>query len=282
MQLCRHMNIRTPRCRESWEINAKARLCLLGAGREDRPDHVFGNVLSVFPQHAVAKMHRLQRRLAREHKSCVRNGERHNQFLRARGETLLMALDATLLGLKPESTSWCYRHSRHCTIPQAPDNALTIHAAGSTCTDWSSRSVKAMRWLGCHMVPFLAWAHARQWRQELVVLHECVMAHPSEYLLRRYLGRTHYIFCFPFCPSILGHPTTRRRRLTLAIRKSILRASLTPSPAEMFKFAMVADGQLYFAAAKYELNGFLASCGASSFLSTLPAGALQRPLKQMF
>ena len=146
--------------------------------------------------------------------------------------------------------------------------------------DWSSRSFLAMRWLGKHMVPFVGWAHTRQWRLEAIVMHECVMSHAFEFLLRRYHGRTHFISCFPLWPSILGHPTTRTRRFTLAIIKSIIRATLAASPWMLFRFTTMADGQIYFAAEKYELDAFLAMCQAETFHDTLPAGARQRPVRQ--
>ena len=137
-----------------------------------------------------------------------------------------------------------------------------------------------MRWLGEHMVPFSAWIRFRVIRQERVILHECVLAHTSDYLLRRYLASSHLIFCFPFCPSMLGHPTTRKRKFTVAIHRAFIVERLCATPTTLFKFKMVASGQIYFAAAEYELHAFLASCQADSFRDVVPHGALQRPFKK--
>lgn len=59
----------------------------------------------------------------------------------------------------------------------------------------------------------------------------------------------------------------------MAILKSIIRSPLFAVPSRLFKFTMVADGQVDFAAETYELDAFLAGCQAETFRETLPAGA---------
>ena len=187
-----------------------------------------------------------------------------------------MALEAQLEGATVGTHSWCYRHGRRCKLPVVPAEH-TIHAAGSTCVDWSTRSKTPMRWLGVHMIPFMAWSRTRRELCEQLIIHECVKGHPSEALLDRSLGRSHFIISFLLCPSIiLGYPCHRLRRFTICIGKQSITTPLSRSPTEIWSFSIVATASLFFNAEEFELDCFLASTGAGSFRALLPAGYLSR------
>ena len=55
LSLTQNLGIRMVPCREAWEINSRARTALLGKGL-DSPQHLFGDLLGIFPRNVVAKM----------------------------------------------------------------------------------------------------------------------------------------------------------------------------------------------------------------------------------
>lgn len=193
-----------------------------------------------------------------------------------KGNDLVIALEAQLHDISPDSHAWCYRHNRRCKIPVLPAERV-IHAAGTTCVDWSNRSAKPMRWLGANMIPFMAWLRIRCSRAEQLIVHECVAGHPSEELLGRSLSVSHVITSFVLCPSsLLGHPCHRLRRYKICIGKGAIITPLARPPSEIWSFKIVATASIYFNAEPFEVDCYLASTGAHSFRALLPRGSLQR------
>ena len=135
LSLTQNLGIHIVPCREAWEINSRARTALLGKGL-DSPQHLFGDLLSIFPGNVVAKMFRIQRRLSREHRRMVKARQvQHWANLEAHHMDLLLALDALLSGVVPQPKAWCFRHNRYCTVPVPPPGAFAFHCAGTTCVD---------------------------------------------------------------------------------------------------------------------------------------------------
>ena len=188
-QICLHLNISPPRCVAAWEVNAKARVALHGSGCPMAPAHIFGNLLGVYPKPVVRKMFKVQRTLSREWRSMINAGVfMHRRMMEEKGCELLTALDGLLAGQVPASSAWCYTHKRFCRIPTpVQDGGLCLHCAGTTCVDFSARSTTRAKVMGQHMVPFASWAWARKAHLEHLILHECVVQHPSSMLLKRYL-----------------------------------------------------------------------------------------------
>ena len=136
----------------------KPRNALLGTGPPDTPDHIYiyGDLCSIWPKHKIAKMRKVQRRFAREHRRRVRLGlTTHHDGIEEKWRDMLTALDAILHGVTPASTSYCHRHCRQCPIPQCSTSSFCFHVAGSTCVDFSTRSSTRMGLLGGHMILFL-------------------------------------------------------------------------------------------------------------------------------
>ena len=170
----------------AWEVNRKARIALQHGPMS--PQHCFGNILNTFPKPVIKKMFKLQRVLSSEYRSMLRAGCINNQHLmRMKGEQLLTAFDGMLFGVPLATSAWCHTHQKFCTIPTVACGGFSMHAAGTTCVDFSARSTTRMQVLGKHMVPFTVWAHTRRLHQEQLILHECVVHHPSSTLLGRYL-----------------------------------------------------------------------------------------------
>ena len=178
----------------------------------------------------------------------------------------------------PSDCAWCFRHGCYCKIPFPPKGSLVFHAAGSTCVDWSLRSRKALRWLGMHMIPFVVWAKSRARCREQLILHEWVSLHPVEFLLNEYLGDVYVVISFLICPSVLGFPTTRRRRFSVCIHQGGIGASLTTSPMQKFAFRVIADGDIYFSAQWIERDSFLAAHQAASFREMFAGGGHDKVL----
>ena len=275
-QMSAHLGVRPPKCTEAWELLPKPRAALLCSSPES-PQHVFGDMLSICPLAKVKKMRRIQRVLANEHlREMQRDPSGQARSIAERGGMLFDALDGLLAGLEPLSSSWCYKHRRMCLFPVVPPEHFAFHCSGSTCVDYSCRSRKRLRELGSNTVVFCAWAKMRQWRCEELILHECVCSHPSLRFMQRYLGSTHFMWTWVMCPSIQGHPTTRRRRFLIALHQGRVKTPLCRGPRELFHRDIVADGSLYWSAPAYQVDAWLGANSARTCREALPRGAQQR------
>ena len=144
-QLCRHCGLKPPPCTHGWEIVPKCRQALLARNVSDGPEHVFGDLMSIFPQNKIRKLKRVQRVLLKEHKQMLKAGAwSHVSGVLSKGLQLMQACDGLLSAQAPADTAYCYRHGRHCTIPRVGDG-LHFHAAGTTCVDYSRRSTSQLR-----------------------------------------------------------------------------------------------------------------------------------------
>lgn len=279
-QLSMHLGIqRPPTCTHAFEVQAKARAALLCTDLGDSPGHVYGDLCGVFPGRTIRKLLKVQKVLLRECRRQVRAGQTTKRDgLNSKGIELLRACDGLLSQHQPAATAYCYAHKCHCAIPRAPVGSSSFHAAGTTCVDFSQRSTSQLRLLGRHMIVFACWAHGRRLAEYSLVLHECVAPHPSAWLLRRYLGKTHVVISYILCPSIFGHPCTRKRRFTLALARSQLQTPLCESlsPAGLFTFNVVASGDIYVSALPVEIDSYLAARGVSTWRQLLCPGALRR------
>ena len=256
-QLCAHLGVRPPKCTEAWELLEKPRSALLQCSPES-PQHVFGDMLSIFPPDKVSKMKIIQKVLVKEHAREMRQDPSgRERSIAERGGMLFDALDGLLAGMEPLSSGWCYKHQRMCPFPAVPPEQFAFHCSGSTCVDYSCRSRKRLRELGYNTIVFCVWAKLRQVRCEELIVHECVLSHPSLRLMQRYLGSTHFVWTWIMCPSYQGHPATRRRRFTIALHRGRVRTPLCHSPRQLFHRDIVADGSLYWSAPAYEVDAWL-------------------------
>ena len=232
-QLCCHFGIGAPACSHGWEVDKKARQALMARDVPDGPRCIFGDLMGIWPTRVINKLFRVQKVLLAEHKRMVRAGHwSHVSGVLTKGLQLMQACDGLLSSVEPSPTAYCFRHGRHCQIPRVAPGTLVFHAAGTTCVDYSQRSMTQLRLLGRHSVVFACWAWSRRFHNEPFLLHECVVDHPSAWLLQYYLGKTHLVVSYILCPSIFGHACTRRRRFTLALHRSWLQTGLCPSPTD--------------------------------------------------
>ena len=275
-QLCSHAGVRPPRCSEAWELLPKPRAGLLCSSPES-PEHVYGDMMSIFPARAVAKMRRIQKVLAKEHLREMRtdpSGCKRN--IAERGEMPLNALDGVLANVGPQESSWCYKHQRMCPFTAVPSERFGFHCSGSTCVDYSCRSRKRLQEPGAHTVVFCTWANMRRRRCEEIILHECVVSHPSLRLMQRYVGSTHFVWTWVMCPSHQGFPSTRRRRFTIALLKARVKTPLCRSPCELFHRDIVADGSIYWSAPAFKIDAWLGSMSVRTCRELLSRGAQER------
>ena len=68
------------------------------------------------------------------------------------------------------------------------------------------------------MVAFKLWIHARKARQEALVRPERTMEFDASHI-SAVLADTHRVYTITLCPSQLGYPMRRPRRLTICVRK---------------------------------------------------------------
>lgn len=101
LSLSKYMGIKMPKVTHAFEISEKARITLLGTEQPDAPEHVFGDILSLFPARVVAKMTKIHRRLVREHKAMVNRGE-------ALFALILAFLSNVHVCAMPFASSFCY------------------------------------------------------------------------------------------------------------------------------------------------------------------------------
>jgi hypothetical protein len=97
------------------------------------------------------------------------------------------------------------RRRRHRGKP-----GLTLHVAGTTCTDWSRRGQRAGL-AGKSTRPFYIWVHERLRRREHIIIQECTEDFP-ESLLHEALGQYYEIYTILLGPDDLGWPVRRPRK----------------------------------------------------------------------
>ena len=279
MQIAKYLGLHTIPCKIAWELDETARAALLCNNHSDAPEHVFGDVLSIYPAASVKKMYKIQRALVREFKEMKQAGAfSHPDGIDLKGKELLMGLDGILEGVRVATSAWCHRHHRYCVVPVPEDpDSWTFHCAGSTCVDFSLRSKSRLGFSGPHMCPFVGRAFMRRACREWLIMHKCVALHPTEWLLNHYIGDTHVVKSFLMCPSYLGHPATRLRKFTIAIHRSRVATTVPRSlPADMFRSRCVLDGSVYFSAEPFEVDCFLAAAGANTCRGLLAPGFKRR------
>ena len=129
-----HLGVQPPRCSHGWEVDATARQSLLASapGSGPGPDHVFGDLMGVWPKRVITKLKRVQRVLLREHKRMVLAGHWvHASGVLTKGMEYLQAVDGMLSQHSPARTAWCYRHRRFCEVPRPPlSEGLHFRCAG--------------------------------------------------------------------------------------------------------------------------------------------------------
>ena len=120
--------------------------------------------------------------------------------------------------------------------------------------DFSTISKTAARLLGSHSLVWLVWAATRATLKENIILHECVVQHPSELVLDRYLTESGYhLFSHVWC-----YPYTRRRRFCICISYDILGESCIPQPlpcpSSAFEAKCVATAAIFYGAPQHVLD----------------------------
>ena len=128
---------------------------------------------------------------------------------------------------------WCHRHNQPCKLcsqaydKKLPQKALEVHGAGTRCKDESNMGAK-LHDAGPSQVAFKLWMYERK-RQEALILRENTVEFKSEWI-SEVLSETHNVYTMVLCPSRLGYPVRRPRRLTLCIRKD----SMLTTPIDKF------------------------------------------------
>ena len=70
-ELSTYLGIPAVPCTHAFEIHSATRKALLGSDLPDGPEHVFGDLLSIYSTRLCKKMRTVQRRLAKEHRAMV-------------------------------------------------------------------------------------------------------------------------------------------------------------------------------------------------------------------
>ena len=99
-----------------------------------------------------------------------------------------------------------------------PKHVLEIHGAGTPCSD-ESRFGAQLHEVGPCQVPFWIWLNERKKRQEAVIIHENTPGF-NENLIEEALADTHKVHVLELCPSMLGYPMRRLRKITIAVLKA--------------------------------------------------------------
>ena len=98
-----------------------------------------------------------------------------------------------------------------------PDGACELHGVGTSCKDESKMGAE-LRDVGPSRIACKFWIHERETRQEALVIHENTVAFDA-WRISDVLADTHRIYTVMLCPSQLGYPMRRPRRLTVCVRK---------------------------------------------------------------
>ena len=120
------------------------------------------------------------------------------------------------------SKAACRIHGKSCKALRA-----ALHCAGPPCTDWSTQWYNHLKRLGPTYLVTLIWMSQRLLIREVCVLHENVAAFDVS-LLQMVLGSVYAIFSHVYDAQELGWPSSRKRRITLLVRKDCLLHIVVP------------------------------------------------------
>jgi hypothetical protein len=157
----------------------------------------------------------------------------------------------------PETRSHCVRHDTDCpccliAMPDIASSALSVGAAGSTCTGFSSQTQGLNG--GCghseSMIPFCHWAAEMSFLAPDVLLHECATNFPPELLEVFFDSNRWDIHSLgPLSPHMLGWPVNRPRRFTVLFNKLTVESTFRMQTfLDLFRRQVVLSGDVFFVA----------------------------------
>ena len=234
------------------DIDVHCQTVLRHMGGPSAAEHIFSNILDTISPADRARLDIIHGQFQAQVQANVEHGGMSKQAAVRQVDTgMLDSMDVVMKKAVFQKTAWCVKCGRECVLkpPPVSSDVLTGNAAGSVCVEFSSRGgqmglVGAMvgLWL-CWIYQRLAWAD-----EEDFIFHECTRTHPTEFLMRRYLEETHWIWTFVVSPHMLSWPATRHRKMCMAVSKRfVLRSQSVPrSPAVLFKDSFVGNDSSIF------------------------------------
>ena len=195
-----------------------ARQTLLSHRLESRPEHIFGDVLCRLCEQDEQKMRCEMAKLEAE--QVAADGWRDTSQGRCLVETVRSMLDSATF----QEEAFCYVHKRKCRLKPShslPSWTYPLHLeiAGITCTPWSPMNKgKFSAWNSPCTFPALVHCyHMRVMKPSLLVIENVrafdagtmmdILSHDNMYCWWEML----------VCPSEIGAPTSRKRKLVFAM-----------------------------------------------------------------
>ena len=272
------------RCYDACDVAKHCQRTLCAHTGPAAPEHVHTDITLRFDPRVVEHARTIQRAFALDVEGMVASGIRRSKVLHTLGTQMLDAIDSALIRRPMLHEGPCVKCRTICAFRPSwvTGDHIVGHAAGSTCRDFSAAG-KRLGSTGVHTIVFCCWGLERKAFQEDWLLHECTPDHPSELLLARYLGETHFIWSFIIDPSMGGYPLTRKRRITVAVKRAWCLHSvpvlMCPStPLDYFRAALVTDGMIFWSASREDLDVARVKLGGrpgQAFEELLPAGYRQ-------
>lgn len=166
--------------------------------------------------------------------------------------------------------------------PQAQSGMLRIHVAGSTCTSWSRMGSK-LQWAASGTLAFLVWAFDTRGAAPHVVIHECTSDFDITYLTI-ILGAAYTISSIVFSPKDLGFPSSRPRRYTMMVHRSLVHQCIPYSLEDfrsLFFRSCIATGHMFWDAPAEILTAFAAKLAKKRGLPSTQANGEAWPFRDV-
>ena len=250
------------------------------------PRHVFGNILKRVPRSTLPTVLQMQDRVQPAIDSCMQqSGMTKKYAVKYVGDQWM----ASLRGILQEAP-WdvnmrrpCYRCQRRCLVHAPGEEGMSrLAIAGTVCKSFSAIG-KGLRHASQHATSMLVWAVELTVYLPEIAIHECVASFDPVWLLAA-IGGLYFVESFVFSSQDLGEPYKRRRRWTIALKKSC-RAFKIPMKQffpTVFFGELLACADIYFFADEDTLALFKAQMAEAKHLVSHASIDFRSLMKETF
>lgn len=187
------------------------------------PQHIFKDIYDLIPKKLHATLTSLQARARQKFvKSVAKQTGRKKELLGEHGLKFLLAACETLRKhtFDLSAGAHCAVHNARCPLLRCVEGSdLLIEIGGHTCTPFSSAG-KRWKYLDPQALPAVVWLFWVLAKKPHIFIDECTPLFDGR-LISEVLGDHYDITSMVFSPTDMGIPTSRSRRYTYAVLKSM-------------------------------------------------------------
>ena len=231
------------------------------------PAHIFGNIYDLVTDPTKAALEKLQKKYITKFKRAVKQkGSNKMALVHAHGRTFMKDACKLLTGVsfRKDKKAWCYKCQKKCRLSPCGSKlevgTLYMEIGGHTCTPWSNAGQR-MSWLDPEAIPMLIWLFWVKAKGVHHLLNECSPGFDDAVFDEVFQG-LYSSNPVVFSPLDLGLPSSRRRKYTHCMKKSMGEPSKVWSHKHLRRLAfrqLQAAGTMYFRAPEHKVQEMCAA-----------------------